>query len=74
MHCVFVEGHLVDENGELHLEKLQTHIDQLDEEIRNIAVRMGRKCLYAQGDDLCEKAFWYHKCWKSSDPMHYFLI
>lgn len=41
MHCVFVEAKAVDEKEEVHLELLQLHIDDLDEEIRNIAIRMG---------------------------------
>lgn len=43
MHCLFVEAHGVDENGEVHLEKLQLHIDNLDREIQNIAIHMGKR-------------------------------
>ncbi|XP_031628241.1 pheromone-binding protein-related protein 6-like [Contarinia nasturtii] len=74
MQCVFVEAKAVDEKGEVHLELLQLHIDDLDEEIQNIAIRMGKKCLHPVGETLCERAFWYHKCWKQADPKHYFLI
>lgn len=42
MHCIFVEAHAVDENGDVHLEKLQLHIDNLDREIQNIAIHMGK--------------------------------
>lgn len=68
MHCIFVEVNAVDEHGEVHLEKLQVHIEDLDREIQNIAINMGKKCLYPQGENLCEKAFWFHKCWKTNDP------
>ena len=68
MHCIFVEGKVVDEKDELHLEKLQLHIEKLDKEIRDIAYRIGKKCLYPEGETLCDRAFWYHKCWKSTDP------
>lgn len=68
MHCVFVEANAVDEHGEVHLEKLQVHIEDLDREIQNIAIHMGKKCLYPEGETLCDKAFWFHKCWKTNDP------
>lgn len=45
MDCLFKEARVVDENGELHLEKLATHIEKLDEEIQMIAIHMGKKCL-----------------------------
>lgn len=68
MQCLFEEAHVVDDHGELHLEKLVTHVEKLDEEIQLIAINMGRKCLKVQGDNQCERAFWYHKCWKTADP------
>lgn len=68
MDCLFKEAHVVDEKGDLHLEKLATHVEKLDEEIQMIAINMGRKCLKVQGANQCERAFWYHKCWKSADP------
>lgn len=74
MDCLFKEGKVVDENGELHLEKLATHIEKLDEEIQAIAIQMGKKCLKVQGANQCERAFWYHKCWKSADPKVIFIL
>nr|AXS77544.1 odorant binding protein OBP12 [Sitodiplosis mosellana] len=74
MDCLFKEARVVDENGELHLEKLATHIEKLDEEIQMIAIRMGKKCLRVKGENQCERAFWHHKCWKTADPKHYFLL
>lgn len=68
MFCLFEEAGALDENGEIHLEKLATHIEQYDEEIQNIAFHMGRRCLRPVGENSCERAFWYHKCWKSYDP------
>lgn len=68
MQCIFVEANAVDEHGEVHLEKLQVHIEDLDREIQNIAINMGKKCLYPEGETLCDKAFWFHKCWKTNDP------
>lgn len=44
MHCIFVEAHAVDEHGEVHLEKLQVHIDDLDDEIQRIAFNIGKHC------------------------------
>lgn len=74
MNCIFHEAKVVDDNGEVHLEKIQTHVEKLDKEIQEIVINMGRKCLKPQGDTQCERAFWYHKCWKSADPKHYFLV
>lgn len=68
MNCLFHEAKVVDENGELHLERLAEGLDMLKPEIQEIAIGMGKKCMKAVGDTLCEKAFWYHKCWKSADP------
>lgn len=68
MDCLFKEAKVVDDNGELHMEKLATHIERLDEEIQLIAIHMGRKCFKPKGDNQCERAFWYHKCWKTADP------
>ncbi|KAJ6642869.1 General odorant-binding protein 83a [Pseudolycoriella hygida] len=74
MNCLFHEAKVVDENGELHLERLAEGLDMLKPEIQEIALGMGKKCMKPIGDNLCEKAFWYHKCWKNADPKHYFLV
>lgn len=69
MFCVFEEAGLwMADRQELHLEKLTLHIEEFDEEIQEIAFHMGRRCVKPQGDNNCEKAFWYHKCWKTYDP------
>lgn len=68
MSCVFKEAGLLLDNGEIHLEKLALHIEELDDEIQEIAFHMGRRCLRPEGANNCEKAFWYHKCWKTYDP------
>lgn len=56
---------MVDEDGNVHLEKLH---DMLPDSMHDIAMHMGKKCLYPKGDTLCERAFWLHKCWKTADP------
>lgn len=56
------------EKNELHLEKLSLHLEEYSDEIQEIVYHMGRRCLKPQGDNNCEKAFWYHKCWKTYDP------
>nr|AAO74646.1 odorant-binding protein 3-2 [Aedes aegypti] len=71
MNCLFHEAKVVDDTGHVHLEKLH---DALPDSMRDIAMHMGKRCLYPEGENLCEKAFWLHKCWKESDPKHYFLI
>lgn len=37
MNCLSHEFKVVDENGKVHFDKIQTHIDKLDEEVREIA-------------------------------------
>lgn len=68
MDCIFQEAKVVDANGDVHLEKIQTHVDKLDKEFQDIVMAMGKKCLHPEGNTLCEKAFWFHKCWKTADP------
>lgn len=74
MSCVFHQAKVVDDEGHLHLEKLAVGIEQFDAEVQQIALAMGKKCLTPEGNTPCETAFWYHKCWKTADPKHYFLI
>ncbi|XP_058057623.1 general odorant-binding protein 83a-like [Anopheles bellator] len=71
MNCLFHESKVVDDNGDVHLEKLH---DSLPDSMHDIALHMGKRCLYPEGENLCDKAFWLHKCWKQSDPKHYFLV
>lgn len=65
MNCIFHEAKVVDDDGNVHLEKLHS---MLPESMADIAMHMGKKCLYPKGDTLCERAFWLHKCWKTADP------
>ncbi|XP_031617430.1 pheromone-binding protein-related protein 6-like [Contarinia nasturtii] len=73
MSCLFHEFNVVDDNGDPHFEKIQTHVDRFDEEIRHIANKLVAACQNPQGQDKCERAFSIHKCWKTTDPKHYFL-
>lgn len=68
MHCIFKEVKLVDAEGNLNLQKLAGHLDLLSTEAAKIATSMGKACLTPQGNTPCEKAYWYHKCWKTNDP------
>lgn len=74
MSCIFHEGKLVDDDGHLHMEKLSAGIAQLDAEVQDIANAMKTQCMKPEGNTHCETAFWYHKCWKTADPRHYFLF
>lgn len=56
---------VVDDNGELHLEKLEALIP---DDFKEIAVQMGKDCKNPEGGDLCERAWWFHQCWKKNDP------
>lgn len=68
MNCVFHEAYVIDDAGELHLEKLIESIELFGDEIEKVFLHMGKRCMRTQGDTQCERAFWYHKCWKTSDP------
>lgn len=68
MNCIFVEAKLVDDNGDVHFEKIDTHIDKLDAEIQDIAKNFLDNCRNIVGSDPCERAFSVHKCWKLHDP------
>ncbi len=69
MNCVFHEWQVVDDNGEVHLERMNADIlDKFGRETEDKLIAMGRKCLYPKGSNQCERAFWLHKCWKTADP------
>lgn len=65
MHCLLDEGGMVDEMGNVLLEKLH---DSLPEIMQPIAMKMGVKCLKIKGNTSCERAFWLNACWKQADP------
>lgn len=71
MYCIFEVLELINDKGELFIMKLADHIESnYDEEIQNIAFQMGRKCLRPPDNESnCEKAFYYHQCWKTRDPV-----
>lgn len=66
MNCLFHEYGVVDDDGEVHFEKL---LKKVPDSIKAIATNMLSKCLHPQGETLCEKAFWLHKCFKELDPV-----
>lgn len=70
LNSKFIRNFQVDNAGNVHLEKLH---ESLPDSMHDIALHMGKRCLYPKGDTLCERAFWLHSCWKTADPKHYFL-
>ncbi|KAJ6641117.1 Pheromone-binding protein-related protein 6 [Pseudolycoriella hygida] len=77
MNCLFHEFKVVDDKGEVHFEKIETHVAKLDEEVRHIASNLIAKCQNPTGADQCERAFSIHKCWKTNDPkvtLEFFFI
>lgn len=68
MNCIFHEFKVVDDNGEVHFDKIQSHVDAWDEEVREIANGFLKQCTQLEGDNQCERAFSLHKCWKMADP------
>ncbi|CAD7090618.1 unnamed protein product [Hermetia illucens] len=71
MNCLFHEAGLVNDDGQVDLEMLYA---MLPDNLKEIALNMGKQCMTPQGDNLCEKAWWFHQCWKKADPKHYFLV
>lgn len=68
MNCLFHEFRVVDDKGEVHFEKIETHVHRLDDEVKHIAMSLLKACVNPEGADQCERAFWIHKCWKTTDP------
>lgn len=67
MDCMFHEMGVMDDAGNVHLEKVQDEFGD-DEGMHKILLNMGKRCLYPKGANGCEKAFWLNKCWKNADP------
>nr|ALZ41678.1 pheromone binding protein-related protein 3 [Liriomyza sativae] len=70
MNCLFHEINVVDNNGDVHMEKL---FETVPREYRQKLMDMSQNCIHPEGDTLCHKAWWFHQCWKKADPVHYFL-
>lgn len=70
MSCVFHESSMVDDDGKVNLVRVHEQFEY-DDTIHMIMMNMMRKCLYPEGGDLCEKAFFLHQCWKRADPKVY---
>lgn len=73
MSCLFQVFKLTDDRGEIDFNKIQSHVDKMDEEFRTIVDPMVKSCQNPIGDDQCKRAFSIHKCWKQTDCVHYFL-
>uniref|UniRef100_A0A182NL76 Ig-like domain-containing protein n=1 Tax=Anopheles dirus TaxID=7168 RepID=A0A182NL76_9DIPT len=73
MHCMFRTHNVTRPDGE---------IDPIDvyhaipKRFNEIALKVLVKCRNTQqeGNDLCERAYRLHKCWKETEPQHYFLF
>lgn len=66
MNCLFHEFDVVDDNGDVHLEKLFAAIPA---SLRDLLVNASKNCVHPEGDTLCHKAWWFHQCWKKADPV-----
>jgi len=65
MNCFFHEIEVVDEKGDVHLEKLFATVPL---SVRDKLMDMSKGCVHPEGDTLCHKAWWFHQCWKKADP------
>lgn len=66
MNCIFHEFEVVDDEGEVHFDKV---LRRIPDSMKEIAKNMLSKCEHPEGDNLCKRAFWLHKCWKGIDPV-----
>lgn len=66
MNCLFHEIDVVDDNGDVHLEKL---FNTIPGKLRDLLMNMSKDCIHPEGDTLCHKAWWFHQCWKKADPV-----
>lgn len=69
MHCVFHETGMIDDppnEKRINIVRIHEVFEQTEE--YQIILDMMRKCLYPEGDDMCEKSYKLNKCWKESDP------
>lgn len=67
MSCAFHETGMMDPDDKVNLVRV-LDVFEYDNHLHMIVINMMRKCLYPQGDNNCEKAFYLHKCWKNADP------
>ncbi|XP_061393484.1 general odorant-binding protein 83a-like [Musca vetustissima] len=72
MHCIFQEMHVVDDNDEMDYNKLKSH---LPAEMEDFVVNILNVCEshVPQGANQCERSWSWHMCFKTTDPVHYFL-
>lgn len=69
MFCLFKLGGFVNQKSDLDIYKLIDYIGQtFEREAQDIFMNMGRRCMRPQGNNQCERAFSFHKCWKTQDP------
>lgn len=65
---MFEESETINAKGEVHLEKIMSHVEKMEKDVQDILINMGKRCLKPQGETKCDRAFWFHKCWKTADP------
>lgn len=67
MACMFKASGIMDEQGGLHLETLQSDINAMDTKEAGIWQNMLDLCMQPQGANECEVAYSLNKCWKLAD-------
>lgn len=79
MNCLFHEVNIVDDDGELHYEKLKRVLpDELTQFVQHIIDAC--ESHVPQGSNQCERAWSWHVCFKQTDPVviiityFYFLL
>ncbi|KAM7364711.1 pheromone-binding protein-related protein 6-like [Cochliomyia hominivorax] len=72
MNCLFHEVNVVDDDGEVHYEKLKRLVPaDLNEFVSHIMDTCEKHI--PKGATQCDRAWSLHVCFKETDPVHYFL-
>ncbi|XP_055524378.1 pheromone-binding protein-related protein 6-like [Wyeomyia smithii] len=72
MECLFRNFNVTKPNGDVDLIEVYHAIPK---ELNSVALKVLNKCRdIADGSTRCERAFSLHKCWKQTDPLHYYLF
>lgn len=67
MNCLFHETHIVDDDGEVDLKKVEEVYTSFGQEMKQFYMNI-KHCNSSQGETQCERAFCCHKCWRMADP------
>ncbi|XP_058813897.1 general odorant-binding protein 83a-like [Topomyia yanbarensis] len=72
MECMFRQFNVTKPDGDVDMIGVYHAIPK---QLKTVALKVYNKCRdVVDGGTLCERAFSHHKCWKQTDPDHYYLF